>query len=94
MLRVVLDTDVLIAAFDSPTGASRRLVLEVLEGSVGLLISTGLMLEYEAVLRRPAMLRMIGADVAEIMAVLDEFARTLRPRGARLSLATGGGGSR
>ena len=62
VLRIVLDTDVLVAAFDSPTGASRQLLIEVLDRNVCLLMSTGLLLEYEAVLTRPAILRMIGID--------------------------------
>jgi len=32
MLRLVLDTDVMFAAFHSPAGASRRLFLEILDG--------------------------------------------------------------
>lgn len=74
MLRIVLDTDVLVAAFDSPTGASRQLILEALDGNVGLLMSTSLLFEYEAVLTRPAVLRMIGIDEAAVTAVLDELA--------------------
>jgi putative PIN family toxin of toxin-antitoxin system len=74
MLRIVLDTDVLVAAFDSPTGASRQLVIEVLDGRVSLLMSTGLLLEYEAVLTRPTVLGMIGIDSVAVLAVLDELA--------------------
>lgn len=74
MIRVVLDTDVLVAAFDSPTGASRQLVLEILDGKVLMLMSTSLLLEYEAVLTRPEMSRMIGIDNASVLAVLDELA--------------------
>lgn len=73
MLRIVLDTDVLVAAFDSPTGASRQLILEVLDGNVGVLMSTSLLFEYEAVLTRPAVLRMIGLEEAAVLAVLDEL---------------------
>jgi len=73
VLRIVLDTDVLVAAFDSPTGASRQLILEVLDGNVGVLMSTSLLFEYEAVLTRPAVLRMIGLEEAAVLAVLDEL---------------------
>ena len=69
----MLDTDVLVAAFDSPTGASRQLILEVLDGNVGVLMSTSLLFEYEAVLTRPAVLRMIGLEEAAVLAVLDEL---------------------
>ncbi len=74
MLQIVLDTDVLVAAFDSPTGASRQLILAVLDGAVRLLLSTGLLLEYEAVLTRPTVLRMIGIDREAVLALLDELA--------------------
>jgi putative PIN family toxin of toxin-antitoxin system len=73
MLRIVLDTDVLIAAFDSPPGASRQLLLEILDGKVRLLMSTSLLLEYEAVLTHSEVLDMIGIDSAAVMSVLDEL---------------------
>lgn len=37
-------------------------------------MSMGLLLEYEAVLTRPAVLRMIGVDSAAVLSVLDELA--------------------
>jgi putative PIN family toxin of toxin-antitoxin system len=73
-LRVVLDTDVMVAGFASATGASRRLLLAVLDGEVRMLLSTPLLVEYEAVLTRPAMLAMAGVSAGEVMAVLDELA--------------------
>lgn len=69
-----MDTDALVAAFDSPTGAARQLVLAVLDRKVSLVKSTGLMLEYEAVLTRPKVLDMIGIDASAVLAVLDELA--------------------
>ena len=74
MLRIVLDSDVLVAAIDSPTGASRQLVTEVLGGHVCLLMSAGLMVEY-----RPTVLGMIGLGDAEVRDVLDERARLCIP---------------
>jgi putative PIN family toxin of toxin-antitoxin system len=71
---LVIDTDVIVAAFDSPSGASRRLLMDVLDRKVELLLSTGLMLEYEAVLLRPRVLGMIGLGTEEVLAVLDELA--------------------
>jgi putative PIN family toxin of toxin-antitoxin system len=79
MLRVVVDTDVMVAAFDSPTGASRQLLLEVLDRRVLALASTALMLEYEAVLTRPNVLAMIGLRAEEVIAVLDEVASICLP---------------
>ncbi len=51
-MRLVLDTNVMVAAFRSPTGASARLVEAAVNGQVTLLGSTALLLEYEAVLLR------------------------------------------
>ena len=53
-LRVVLDTDVMVAGFASASGASRRLLLAVFDGKIRMLLSTPLLIEYEAVLTRPA----------------------------------------
>ncbi len=78
-LRVVLDTNVVVAGFNSANGASRRLLLAALDGEVCLLLSTPLLLEYEAVLTRPAVLTMAGVSVEEVIAALDEFAATCVP---------------
>ncbi|HET6235227.1 MAG TPA: putative toxin-antitoxin system toxin component, PIN family [Acetobacteraceae bacterium] len=75
----MLGTDVLVAAFDSPTGASRQLLIEILDGNVTLLMSTTLLLEYEAVLTRPTILRMIGIDGPSVIAVLNELAALCVP---------------
>lgn len=74
VLRVVLDTDVMVAGLSSATGASRGLLLAALDGEVRLLLSTPLLLEYEAVLTRPAVLAMAGVSAEEVLAVLDELA--------------------
>jgi predicted nucleic acid-binding protein len=74
MLRLVLDTSVVVAALDSPTGASRALVMAVLQGRCHLLLSTGLILEYEAVLTRSSMLEMIGIGADEVGRLLDRLA--------------------
>ena len=79
MLRLVLDTDVLVAAFDSPTGASRRLLLAVAEEQVRALVSPTLLFEYEAVLMRPDFLQRTGLDVAAIGYALDELAALAIP---------------
>jgi len=73
MLRVVLDTDVMVAGLSSATGASRRLLLAVLDREVRMLLSTPLLIEYEAVLTRPAVLAMARVSAEEVVAVLDEL---------------------
>ncbi len=79
MLKLVMDTDVMVAAFDSPNGASRQVLLDVLDGKARLALSTPLILEYEAVLTRPKVLAMTGLTVAETLSVLDEVASVCAP---------------
>ncbi len=73
-MRVVLDTNVVVAGFASAAGASRRLLLAALDGEIVFVLSTPLLLEYEVVLTRPGMLARAGVSSAEVLAVLDEFA--------------------
>lgn len=79
MLRIVIDTDVMVAAVDSARGAARQLLLDVLDGKVTLLLSVSLMLEYEAVLTRPAILQRSGLTHAEVIDVLDGVAAGCSP---------------
>lgn len=46
-VRLVLDTNVLVAALRSPAGASAALVGRVLDGDFTILLSVALVLEYE-----------------------------------------------
>ena len=48
-MRLVLDTDVVIAAMRSPTGGSAELLRKIDEGRATLLLSVALALEYEAI---------------------------------------------
>lgn len=70
-MRIVIDTDVLLSAFLSPDGASRQLVLDVLDGKFDLLLSTPLLMEYESVLRRSAHLARAKATEADVAEILD-----------------------
>ena len=74
MLRVVIDTDVLLSAFISSRGASRQLVIDVLDGKCALLLSTPLLVEYESVLRRPLHLTRARAAEADVTEILDALA--------------------
>ena len=57
MKRVVLDTDVVVAALRSPQGASAELLRRVHAQELRMLASVSLFAEYEAVLTRPEQLR-------------------------------------
>jgi putative PIN family toxin of toxin-antitoxin system len=74
MLRLVIDTDVLLSAFISPAGASRQLVVDALDGKFALLISTPLLVEYESVLLRPLHLARARANEADVTEILDALA--------------------
>ena len=73
-MSLVLDTDVMVAAFRSRSGASRQILLAALEHRVELLLSVPLILEYEAVLLRPEHLAASGLTSLEVEQVLDDVA--------------------
>jgi putative PIN family toxin of toxin-antitoxin system len=73
-MRVVLDSDVVVAGVLSPTGASRQLLIAAVDRRFELLVSVPLMLEWEAVLKRPEILRAAGGDVDDMDVVLDQLA--------------------
>src|SRR6266513_5999356 len=73
-MRSVLDTDVMVAALRSPTGASRWLLRAVLEKRVVAVVSVPLILEYEAVLTRTEHLAAAGLSSEQARAVLDALA--------------------
>ncbi|MEO8596266.1 MAG: putative toxin-antitoxin system toxin component, PIN family [Candidatus Solibacter sp.] len=70
-MRVVLDTDVVVAAMRSPSGASAAIVRAVYRKKAVLLLSVPLALEYEAVCRRPVHRLEAGLSVRDIEKFLD-----------------------
>jgi putative PIN family toxin of toxin-antitoxin system len=78
-MRVVLDTDVVVAALRSDRGASRQLLLAAMERRIVLLVSVPLMLEYESVLLRPEHLAAAGIGRNELEQLLDAMAAVLEP---------------
>jgi putative PIN family toxin of toxin-antitoxin system len=64
-MRLVLDTDVIVAAFRSPTGASSALLNDALDGKFAMLVSVPLALEYEAVVKRAEQLSAMGMSIEE-----------------------------
>ena len=78
-MRLVLDTDVLVAALRSDRGASRQLLLCALGRDIEVLVSVPLMLEYEAVLTRPEHLDASGLTAEQVNEVLDALANVLIP---------------
>jgi len=79
MLRVVLDTDVVLSAFISPEGASRQLLMDALAGRFRLLLTTSLLMEYDAVLRRPQHLHRASATETDVEEIFDALAGVCVP---------------
>jgi putative PIN family toxin of toxin-antitoxin system len=73
-MKVVIDTNVVVAGLRSSTGASHRILELIAAGSVDFAISVPLFLEYEDVLKRPAMRRAMGLTVQDVDTVLDVLA--------------------
>lgn len=78
-MRYVLDTDVLVAALRSRTGASRRLLHLLYQGHYHALASVAMMLEYEAVLKRPENLQAFGLTEHEVDLFLNSMALLITP---------------
>jgi putative PIN family toxin of toxin-antitoxin system len=74
MLRIVIDTNVLIAARRSRSGASNELLRRVLDGQLRLLATVPLFIEYESVLKRPEHLLHAGLTEKTVSAFLDLLA--------------------
>ena len=72
MERVVLDTDVVVAAMRSRTGASAEVLRLAGAGRLRLLVSVPLILEYEAVTTRPEQLKAMRATAEKNVGKTDE----------------------
>ena len=66
MLRLVLDTDVVVTALRSITGGSNAVLREVAYGRLTPLVTPALFLEYEAVLKRAEQRLVHGLSLGEI----------------------------
>lgn len=79
MIRAVVDTNVVIAARRSRTGASNALLRAAERRVISMLASVPLFLEYEAVLSRPEHLAASGLSVREVAGFLDYLAGMVEP---------------
>jgi len=78
-VRLVFDTAMMVAAIRSDRGASRRLLVAALERRLELLVSTPLLIEYEAVMTRSEHLGKAGLSPGEVGQILDAVAATATP---------------
>ena len=77
--RVVLDTNILVSAARSRKGASFALLSALRAGRFVALVSVPLMLEYEAVLKRPEQLAASGRSATMTDAFLDALSLRAEP---------------
>jgi putative PIN family toxin of toxin-antitoxin system len=73
-MRIVLDTDVIVAALRSATGGSNAILREVAHGRLIPLVTPALFLEYEAVLKRPEQRLAHCLELQEVDRFLAAFA--------------------
>ena len=77
--KIVIDTNVLVAAMRNRDGPSFALLQHVRTGGVLMCCSPALFLEYEDVLKRPDQLRASGLARSDINAILAELAALIVP---------------
>jgi putative PIN family toxin of toxin-antitoxin system len=78
-MRLVIDTTVMVAAIRSDAGASRHLLVAGLECRIMMLVSVPLLIEYQAVMRRPEHLAASRLSVEEVEELLDAVAAVAEP---------------
>jgi putative PIN family toxin of toxin-antitoxin system len=78
-MRLVLDTDVVVAAMRSPSGASAEILRFIRREQVTLLLSTAMMLEYDAVCTRPEHLSAADLSTKDAEEFLNAIAFLAKP---------------
>jgi putative PIN family toxin of toxin-antitoxin system len=78
-MRWVLDTAAVVAGLRSNLGASNRLLTAALERRFTLLVSTPMLIEYEAVMTRTEHLDASGLSVGDVGVILDALASVAEP---------------
>ncbi len=78
-MKIAFDTDVIVAALRSSSGASNALLRALRTGQVEAVASVPMMLEYEAVLMRPEQRQAAGMSVQDMNIFLDTLALLVTP---------------
>ncbi|MGE0719780.1 MAG: putative toxin-antitoxin system toxin component, PIN family [Alphaproteobacteria bacterium] len=78
-MRIVLDTDVVVAALRSPAGGSAAVLRAIRRGSATMLASVPLMIEYEAICQLAVHRRAAQLDAASVAIFLDAIAALSEP---------------
>jgi putative PIN family toxin of toxin-antitoxin system len=74
-----MDTDTIVAALRSPSGASAELLRRARRGEIVLAASVSLFMEYEAGCSRPEHILAAGLDACDIGVFLDGLAHMIDP---------------
>ena len=77
-MNFVIDTNVLVAAVRSPSGASAEILRLAIQREIGVLCSVPLFLEYESVLLRPEQLLAASVDSKDINNLLNVLAGVIK----------------
>jgi len=78
-MRLVVDTDVVVAALRSPSGASAALLVLLLEQQATMLLSVALVLEYETTCLLAEHRLAAGASEREVWSLLDALVDVAEP---------------
>lgn len=78
-MKIVLDTDVIVAALRSPADASAELLRRARQEQITLAASVSLFMEYEAVCTRPEHLEASGLSARQLELFLDGLASIVQP---------------
>lgn len=78
-MKLVLDTDVVVAALRSPSGASAEPLRLARKGRITLAASVSLFMEYEAVCTRSEHLIAAGLSAPDVQIFLDALAALVQP---------------
>lgn len=78
-MTIILDTNVLVAAVRSPTGAAAEIMRRILQGKIKTVASVPLFMEYEAVLLRPVHLKAARVSAEDVNNLLDVLAGVVVP---------------
>jgi putative PIN family toxin of toxin-antitoxin system len=78
-MKIVMDTDTVVAALRSPGGASAELIRRARRGQIRLAASVSLFMEYEAVCLRPEHALAASLDAQQVGIFLDALAHFVEP---------------
>lgn len=78
-MRIVADTDVIVAAMRTPSGASAAILRAARQGKVTLLVSVPLAMEYEAICSEAEHQLAAGLDEREVRIFLDAVLAMAEP---------------